>query len=506
MTLDSVKQTVGQFQDSVDTKGILNGDLSISENEGYSLKDLVADAIVGTHASFGVELTESTVGKALASVEKVLKEIKLDAVGSSRGRENVASIIGIHIISAISANLPFVGNLASFQSDNRKSTKAKIYYTASVATRDMGDILAGDLLDGVKALSPFAITVRHGSMLSVAGTTDYAFDLRAKEADTENTKMEIGRNSVMINGVELDDYEADSSAKITKRNKEEDGITYDAEFDYALGTIKLTVSEAKDGDAVTFVGALDRTDTEKVAGQLTTDVQDENYTTQAVVIDITSNALDVRETFANTGINIKDNSFGKAIEKVLHEVLGLELLAVRGLAVAYGTELDIAGNQRDTVAETFKPIVMLIDTAKGEMITDSGQAGSTTILGGAAVEKLVSALSLDSGNGVATKSKGMQNLVRECGKIRGDITVIFDPTHDEAYPVVDGVSTFLVINTPSEDLKKPVLSGIGLPLLPEGDIKDISANDNLRLSGTIIGSRNKNSKLSKQVKKITVRL
>ena len=509
--LDSVKSGVESLEGVLLHPSILTADMSAVEGEGYTMSNLIVDAIEGTHKTLGLELNEGTVNKALAAVDKVVSGFSADAIGSTKGREVVAQTIGVHIISAISANLPFSGNIATFVSDGNTgaggSTKAKIYYTIAKANKSIGDIEVGDSFDGIKALTPYASMAREETMITTTGITTYSFNLKVKTTDSANFKMEIGRNSVMVAGVELDDYEADSSAKKTNRNKEVDGVTYDAEFDYALGTIVLNLSAAADGDTVAFSASLDRTDLTDIVGQMATDIQDDNYTTKPLYLDIVTNALDIRETFANTGIDLKANSFGKAIEKILHEILGSEITAMRGLAVAYGNTIDIVGNQRDTIAETYKPIVMHIDTARAEMITDSGQAGNITLIGGVAVEKIISALSLDSGNGVGTRSKSFQNLVRHVGDIRQDISGYFDPTHDAKYPQnEDGEEVIFVVNTPTEDLKKPILSGIALPVLPEGDIRDLTGSDKIRLSGTFVASRNKNSRLSKQVKKITVRI
>ena len=510
------QQSITSMVENYSSTNTIADAIIFKENETeISLSNFMADAINATFNYTKTTPNQADTNKAIYAVNKTFDSLNekfgagyvQDAIVTSHGADHLANLIGIAIVTAISNPLPYVGNIASFTQASTGATKAAIKYITPKALRDMGGLVAEDMLDGVNALKPYAIVARSEQMKTVGGTNDYLFNLKAKGTDTANTKMEQGRNSVMVAGVAFDDSNVDSTSATYVADKTVDGVAYKATFDYAAGTINVNIDKPVDGKTVMFTGALNRADLGKVVGQISIKEDTHFYVTLPAILDVSFNALDVRETSANIGVNFKANGFTAAIDKLINEMVGLQVQNLRGMAEPFGTTIDIAGNPKDTVAETYKPVIMLVDKARTEMVTESGQSGTICIQGGSGAEQLLSALSLDATDkGFAQMNNTMANLVRKIGAVRGNIAIVFDPTHDEAYPVVAGEHTLLLANVPSEDLKKVVLSGTGLPFIPEGDINLLSGNDNTRLSGTVIVSPNKVNKFSKQVKEIKVKM
>ncbi len=481
-------------------------------DEPISLTDIIAGTIYMAHNESGLDITADSIDSAIITTQKVLDSLDVDLDSATpEARGIVAQIVGLNIYTSINAQLPFTGNVSDFVGD-KNTGKFKLYSVESEAQKDAGEIKKGESLVGANAGKRFAFLTRDEEMKYVAGTTTYTFNLKNVAKDANNYPMEKGRNSVTIGSVFVDDYEADSKAKKTTRNAvvvKEDGTEVDVTvtFDYEAGTIKAEFTADIDADTpLYFEAALDTSDIDKVAGALNVDIVDENYIAQKVAIDVKANAFDIREALQVAGININATGLRFALNKVESERGALEIAKVRSLAKPFGGVINIKTAQEQTIADRYKHIVKAVANAGADILEKSLIAGNLAVVGGSAVVDIVNALGTSRVDVDRLKQTNSQNGLRELDTLYG-VRYYFDPTHDEKYPL-DGANndehTLLVVGVANDQLKRAVIGGVGMPILPEQPINEISGTKTTRLLGSVVVSPNRNERARNQARKLKV--
>jgi len=97
--------------------------------------------------------------------------------------------------------------------------------------------------------------------------------------------------------------------------------------------------------------------------------------------------------------------------------------------------------------------------------------------------------------------------VRFLGLLNNGIPCLYNPKHDKEYPTdSDGYETIFEIGNPANPTQKVVVSGVGLPILPDDGIgSDSNSNKTTRLMGKLVVSANKDQRARELVRVIKVK-
>jgi hypothetical protein len=503
INLDAVTSIVNGFteaQNDIQLDAITLNDKSFDK--------LIAETIMLAHTSAGVLPTVDSIDSSLMAVSKTLDNLNIDLDSATpEARGIVAQIVGLNIYSVINASLPFSGKVSDFVGD-KNTGKFKLYSVEGIVVGGAGDLDKDSDLLGANAGKKFAFLNREEEQLFVAGTTDYTFNLKAKATDATNYLMERGKNSVTIGAVFVDDYDTETKAKKATRNVEVEGVDTTVEFDYTAGTIKVKFASDITADTpINFEGVLDTSELDKIVGSVNVDILDQNYIAIPIAIDVKAGAFDIREALQTAGINIKATGLKFALDKVEGEKAVAEINKLRAIAVPFGEVVDIKNaNENDTIADRYKNFVKAVELAKADILEKSTVTGNIGVVGGKAVIDIVASLGTTKVDIERLREGNAQNGLRKLDSFYG-VEYYYDPTHDEKYPKdAEGNETVIVGGIADNELKKPILVGVGLPLLPEEPINEISGSKTTRLLGSLVVAPNKDPKARNQVRKIKVKL
>jgi len=505
-TLDSATEFVGAIAQANDKMVQLDSALG----EDTSLSKVVAGTIIDLQKD-GLQFDTYKLDAVFSATAKVLDTVDLDSVGGVQGSEVVASMIKANIYTILSATVPFSGTMTDVvaRDSSKSNTKFKMLVVEPIVSRAKAGFSEGEGINGLNAGNPLANTSRNETQLYVTDTKVYTFNAKAKDGDTENIAIERGTNSVIIAGnVFVEDYDASATTgdKYTQLVTVE-GQEVKVEFNYSAGTIVLTFADnVTAGTKMYFEAGLSTAEMSKITSAIKSDIRDYNYVAQTYALDTEISVLKARELLQNTGINIATNDLSVALSKMASEIKQRKIDCAVALATSFGTTVDVAGADESVRAERYKRVLEEVESAKADIVKESGLSSQVVLVGGNALLKIYTGLSA-----IQTKTNVIasnENAIRFIGYLNGSIPCYYNPRHDIDYPKNgDGEDTFFVVGNPSDPAKKPVLDGIGLPILPDNGIgTDLDGNKVTRLSGKIIVSANKDPRARKQVRELKVKL
>ena len=475
-----------------------------------SLSGILADAILGAK-ELGAEIDSNAVDLAVVMANKAIKEagVKLDGLGSVNGSEVLATYIKLNIYTVLGANVPFVGDIADLVpvAGARNNTKFKIYSVEPTVSKAMGDMTSNETINGLNSGDTFAILERHETQISDKDTDTYTFDLKAKKGDDDNAPMERGTNQIIVGGkIFLDDYEVSASENPAKRVVKVGDITYTGTFDYGAGKIKLEVSDSiGDGVKIYFEGSITTEEISKGTGSIKSDIRDYNYVAVPVSVDVVVNMMALRQALQSAGLNLQSNDLSLALMKISEEIKHLKIEKTLAVAQDYAESVDLTTQTESTVAERYKHFLITVEGARADITEKSGLTSNVALVGGRALVKVYSGLSTDSTKTNVISSN--ETSIRYLGLLNDSIPCFYNPKNDEEYPTDDdGFDSVFVVGNPADPTKKVVVSGVGLPIIPDDSMgSDTNSNKTTRLMGKMVVSTNKDPKSRELVRRIKVK-
>ena len=505
--LDRVSNTIAVLDENRTSERMSFDSVSLKDKDDKTTLD-IAKIITDAVATAGAEYSEDSLSTALTITQTLLDNVEMDSVNTIAGKDILASLVAVNIAQGMSATLPFIGNLSGSRTEVKGRTgggaKIAVYDVHALAGNDMGEIKKGDELVGQNLLKSFVTTSRRAIKPFVAGTLDYTFDLKAIATDANNAEMAKGYNTVIIGGVVMDDHEADDREVTATRTIKVEDVTYTTVFDYAAGTIKVTLDkDIKDGSSIIFKAGLSTEDYEKVAGVVDTKVLLHTYMGQKVIGRVQIKELDRRLVSQEVGLDLQMNSISVALEKAKQENLAENIFNVTSMATPFGELVNIKDSNYDSVGEQYKLFVKEASNAGIDILKESSLTGNYAIIGGKAVADIVNGLKLNAENR-SSQADGA-NIVSKLTTYDG-VDYFYAPMLDDLYPAVAGVHTVFVVGNPTKESHKATVSGIGLPILPENGFADLKGNQTVTLSGILIADTNNSRFSSKLVRKLTVKL
>lgn len=489
------------------------------ENENNDIQifnaEETARKYVTEFAELGYELDESL---AVESALALASEYDMDESLNPQGTLIARVLLGLNLFLVSSVKPIFIGSVNNLESDIT-GLKLRLLEAKSSVVRTAGEITAvgADITSTDAIYKEFAFLSRKKTIQHVVGTTSLTFNLKATDTDATNYQMQRGMNSVSVLGYKLEDYETDSKGSISKRYAtltNEDETTFDVEaiFDYTAGTIEVnfTNGEPLADTNIFFRASLDTTNIDEIAGAISSKIEPTTFVAQRVVLDIVGRLFDIREMGA-MGISAKQISTLMATSKIENELIMNLMLELFSMGKEIAGVIDVQNAvENTTVHDRYGNLIKAILNAHSDIVTKSGENGVCCIVGGSAIFDIVNSLSTSNNAGQKdfTASKGSDRGIRKISVIGGGrIIAYYMPTFDDLFPITNGESKICVTNAPSDTLKRPVLTGIGLPLMPDTDnITELSGATTTRLSGSFVAEANPTSNLSEQVRFITALL
>ena len=463
---------------------------------------VTVDAIDTAVATARVILDDAYNGK--------IKGVTLDEVGNITGANQVANLLSANIYFIVSSNIEGLdGAIADIEPSADGKGKYLVHSVKPIATKGMGDVADGTEITPMTAGSVMASFEREEQQTFVTDTLSYTFNLKKIATDANNYEMEKGKNSVLVNGVELNDFSVESGEVNPTRSKTVDGKTYTATFKYTAGQITLTISDNIDAGAlIMFSGTLSTKKQEDVTGKIEVDIEPQTYVGRPVRIATTANSLNGRVTLTEAGVNINSMGLGQIIQKVAEEIKAKKVAKAVALAKQYGSTINLSNpdGKYATRVEAYKQIAVEVDNALAEIREASSLGGAGYIYGGLGFEKLINALS-DKNNGIVTPANDNSNGIRKLGMLNEKQKALYIPNFDALYPTgAEGEYYMLVVLSPADPKKRAVLSGTGLAILPEKSAVDTSGNEVIPISGQPIVEINKDANSRQLVRKIRFKL
>jgi len=504
VTRDSIAQIVNGIIPVNEKLTQLDGIVAdaLGEEKVAGLGGVIADTIM----SFTDKVTPKLVYDALVVAQKTMDAIvEKDGVEALAGSEIVANLVKLNIYTMLGADIPFAGDFADMVKDSSANgLRYKMYSVDGVVAKTIGELKEGDYINGITAGAVFALTEREETQKFVTDTLTYTFNLKVAPTDSSNYPMQKAVNEVYIDGVEFNDFGATSTNSIFKAVGEVQGVEVVVTFDYGAGTIKVEfASNITDGTPIAFKGVLDNSKPSEVFGVIKSDIKDATYPAIPIGVNIQTQSLKAREILVATGLNIQSNDAVLAYSKISEEVKFAKIKKAEILAKDYGDALDLTTQTESTVAERYKHFTMLVDSAQGDILAKSGISGQAVVKGGSAVRKIFSGL---KGVPYTRAFDVKENTIQVLGEVDGTL-FMYDPTHDIRYPKdSNGYDVVFVINNPADVGKKPVISGVGLPIVPDDLGSDANANKTIMVSGEIPISPNKDPRAREQVRKLKVKV
>ncbi len=484
--------------------------IPLGEQSSLSLDSLVSGAMIDAEKA-GFPLTPASFDAALQAAQSILENADLDSINDASGAIILASFIKLNIFQILSASIPFTGDVSGIESTGGSGSKFQIVTITPVVTRAMGDLEVDDCIDGSNSGSTFAFTERTSVMVAVNGATPasptvYTFNLRAKNKDANNAKMERGVNSVTIGVLEIQDFDITTNEAIGKRQVTHNGITYDVSFNYNAGTIVLTLSkDIAVGTKIYFSSALSAKALGDATGVIGSEAIPNIYIGKAVAIDTSTNTLQTREMQKVLGYDSNSTELMMAMSKISEEAKANKLRLVHQMATPYGITIDIASATENTITARYKRVLVEIEKARTEITTQTGLTSNIVIVGGIGLVEVYASLSSNEGK-TGVINQGSETGFRKLGVLNDNIEVYFDPNYDATHPVVNGVHTFSVIGNPSDSTRRAVISGVGVPLMPVDLGTDSNSNKKTRIEGKLVISANKAEASKRLVRQLSVKL
>jgi hypothetical protein len=484
---------------------LISFDSAVSSDK-INLPQIVGDVVLDL--SKNVEIDPYKFDAIVGAVIKVADEVDFDSIGSVQGGEVVASLIKANIYTIISADVPFSGTISDMVaiSGGKSNTKFKMLVVEPVVTSANAGFSEGDGINGLNAGDLLAFSTRNQTFSFETDTLTYTFNIKKSNSDTDNYKMSRGTNEVVIGGsIFIDDFEVSSTENPAKRVITVDNITYTVTFKYADGQIVLEISDnIVAGTKIYMEGALDTSKLSEIVGGISSDIRDYNYIAHPVNLDVKFNIVKARELLQNASLNIATNDMAVALSKISAEIKQAKINKAISLATSFGSVIDIANADESTIADRYKRFLIGVEDARSDISTKSGLTSNIVLVGGSALVRIYSALSTDSAKTNVVTSN--ENSIRFLGFLNGTIPCYFNPKHDIDYPTTDDKDKVFVVGNPTDPAKKPVVDGIGLPILPDDLGADADSNKTTRLSGKVVVSANKDPRARKQVRELTVKL
>lgn len=481
-------------------------DDALDANVTLSMDDVIANSIVFAQQN-GVKLTVDKIDTAIVAAEKVARRFQADSIGDVAGAEVVATYIKANILTILGADVPFAGNISDATPANsgKNNTKFQILSVEPIVSGAMGDLSKGDFITPLNAGGVFSSLERVMEKLFVTDTLTYTYDVKKVDSDTENYAMERGVNQLIVAGnIFFDDFNVTSRETTATRSLTADGIDYKVEFKYDDGQIVLTVSDnIADGTKMVAMASLNADKLSEVSGSVESDIVSNIYTAITFSQDVKINSLKLRQVLQSTGISLMSNDLNVALTKISEEIKAKKIAKGLMWATDFGEVVDVASADEDTISEKNKHALIRIEEARNDIAIKSGLTSNIVLFGGAGILKLFTALSTDASktNVVITN----ETSIRFLGYINGTIPCYYNPTHDIDYPADDTTHSMFVIGVPAEHTKRIVVSGVGLPIIPDDLGTNQDSDKVTRLLGKIVVDANRDARSLKLARKIQVK-
>lgn len=509
-TVEDVANVTSAIVESTD--GMVNLDSIVSgagdKDNKINLSSIVAQAVfAGTEGQVTTDSLDVAFGL-VSSISKRYEHINMDDVGNISGGDIIATYVALNIFTVLSANLPFVGDIADLvaMQGGKDNTKFQVVSANAVVVDGMGETVKGDVINSVNAGKSMAYSERKDTQEFVTATLTYTFNAKKLVADTGNYAMERGTNEVIIGGsIFINDFEVASTEAVATRTVTVDSIDYKATFNYEAGTIVLVLSDNIVADTkIYFIASLSADKLGEITGSVGTEISTHTYVAKPVALNTKVNTLKLRQVLQATGLNLNSNDLVVALNKIAEETKAMKLEYATMFAKPFGTTIDITSATETTIADRYKHFLIGVEEAKANIVTTSQLTSTVCLVGGSGLVKLFAGLSND-----ATTTRIItddNNSIRRLGVLNNSYECFFDPNHDTKYPIVGQVSKIFVVGNPSEPSKKVAIAGVGLPILPEDLGLDTNSNKTISLQGKMVISFNKESRSQELVKTLSVKL
>ena len=479
----------------------------------------LATIITKSIQSAGVKPTLDSIDMAVTTASKIAKKwiadknVDMDSVENVAGGEILGSLVALNIYSILSASLPFTGDIADLVpvKGAKDNVKFQLFSVSPMVKKGMGELEDGDELTALNAGKTMAMAERTDIQYFETDNLSYTFNIKKKDSDTTNYPMEKGVNEVLIGGnyqIELNDYDVNSRETTAKRiATTDDGVTITVTFDYEGGKITVDYSDnIEDGTPQYFSASLSSEKLMEIAGVVASELVDETYVAKPVVINTNVNTLALRQVLQSTGLNLSSNDLLIALSKVAEETKRKKIYYSTLFAKPFGETIDIDGASETTVAERYKHFLIGVEKARADIVEKSQITSNVVLIGGSGLVDIYSALSTEPNK--TNKVMDDNNTIRFLGYLN-DIPCYYNPLHDEEHPVTDdGEHKVFVVGNPSDPAKKVVISGVGLPVLPEDlGFDNTSTSDKIiSLQGKLVVSYNKSKRAKELARELTVKL
>jgi hypothetical protein len=489
-------------------------DSVIAKNTETTLSKIIADTITSTGKGVTADSIDLAIGVANKIAKKWIadKNVSMDSIENVAGGEILGSLVALNIYSILSTSLPFAGDIADLVpiSGNKDNVKFKLFSVSPMVKKGMGELADGDELTPLNVGKTMAMAERTDIQNFATDTLTYTMDVKKKDGDTDNYPMERGVNEVLIGGdyqIELNDFDVSSRETTAKRYaKTDDGVDITVTFDYDGGKITIEYSDnIADGTPQYFSASLSSEKLMEIAGVVASELIDETYVAKPVVINTNVNTLALRQVLQSTGLNLSSNDLLIALSKVAEETKRKKVYYATLFARPFGETIDIDGASETTVAERYKHFLIGVEKARADIVEKSQITSNVVLIGGSGLVDIYSALSTEPNK--TNKVMDDNNTIRFLGYLN-DIPCYYNPLHDEEHPVDDGKHKVFVVGNPSDPAKKAVISGVGLPVLPEdlGFDNTTTSDKIISLQGKLVVSYNKSKRAKELARELTVKL
>lgn len=445
-----------------------------------------------------------------------------DSIDSVVGGEFQAIVAQLNMYRVISSAIPYItGNVANIEkvkSNGQSSNRYRVYTTQAITENDAGELAEGALITPVNTGLKFASSSRDETLLADGVATSFVFNLKAVDTDPTNYKMERGVNKVEvpqfvdIDGggnleyLEINDYDVTSKNAIATRTVNYDTQTVTAAFDYAQGTITLTVSDAAMLPADTkvyFDAQLDGTTPSDYMGKIGTDITFREYSAKSYRIGTSIRFDDLRDVREALGIDAHANALIEALRKIIEEDKRLTMNNFYKMAIPYGETIDLTqqGNLALT-SEIYKNFEVAVEQGRLHVQQTSQLNGKMVFFGGSGIVDIATKATTRTENSTFIEDSEEQGVRLHANLHTNGTTsnypLMYDPLFEDKYPVtgnaVDGfVHTVILALCPTNPTQKPIITGIAKPMIPVPLGVDKDVNKATVIEGKFINDANKDT-------------
>ena len=511
---DFVSSAVAGNDELVQMDGILSAYTATENTPAIKLNDLIFDSVSSSIAE-GIEVTPDALLSALTVANKAAGSmINMDGINSLQAGEVAASLVALNIQSILSANISGIsGNVSEMSRIDQGSggaSKFQVISVTPVASGGMGSIGDGEAITPINAGSPMACTERTATQPFVATVLTHTFIAEAIGGDG-GYPLERGLNEIIVNGIELSDYDISTQESTGVRTVVSDGITYTATFYYdqtGVNTGKATLGLSGNiavGTKVYFSLGLSSKNKAGITGTVAVDLKPSVYVAHPVLLNVSVDSLSARRVSANGKVDLMSLGYKTALNKISSEIKANSLRKAVVYAKDIAGVVDLSTASFNTPAENYRPFSIAIGVASFDIVKDSSLTSSINVFGGSGLVKVFKGLEGITDGSAAGRTSD-ENGIRFLGMMNNEYPCYFDPRHDIDYPVVNGEHKAIIIGTPAEASKRVVIFGIGLPILPAGKAFSATGEETIPLQGEIVNSPNKDKNSRKLARILTFKV